>query len=360
MKIIDKYLVKQFLTMVLFGLLAISLLFVVIDLMENLDDFIDHNVSNGMIIKYYIVFIPEILRLITPVAVLLASLFTAGKMSNLNELTAMKASGISLYRFMIPFLITSFFISLISIYFGGFVVPDANKEKVFIEQNYMQKGIERTGSNVFFQDSRTRIVSIQYFNTSDNIAHKVSIQEFDAKDITQMISRMDAERMQYDTSAGIWIVRDGVQRFFRNNKETMNPFIEIKIDYLGFKPADVVKKQQKPVEMTLSELNELAADQLKTGNDPTRILIEYHSRYSFAFASLIVVFFGLPISGNKRKGGMAIQVLIILLVTFTYLFLMKIAEAFGKNGVVNPVLTAWSVNFLFLLGAIYNTYKNRK
>lgn len=362
MKIIDIYLVKQFLKTIFFGLIAISLLFVVIDLMENLDDFIDQNVANAMIVKYYIVFIPEILRLITPVAVLLSSLFTAGRMSNLNELTALKASGVSLYRFMAPFLITAFFISLFSVYFGGFVVPDANKEKVFIEQTYMKKGIVRTGSNVFFQDTRSRIVSIQYFSTSDNIALKVSIEEFDKDDLTQMTSRIDAERMQYDTTSGVWIVKNGVQRIFKNNREIMNPFQEIKIDYLGFKPADVISKQQKPVEMTLSELRELASEQLRTGNDPTRVLIEYHSRFSFAFASFIVVLFGLPISGNsnKRKGGMAIQVLISILVTFIYLFLMKIAEAFGKNGVLDPVLTAWSVNIIFLLGAIVNTIRSRK
>ena len=69
-------------------------------MMENLDDFIDQNVPYHYIIQYYLVFIPEIVRLMTPVAVLLASLFTAGKMSNLNELTAIKAGGVSLYRFM--------------------------------------------------------------------------------------------------------------------------------------------------------------------------------------------------------------------------------------------------------------------
>jgi lipopolysaccharide export system permease protein len=104
MKIIDRYLIKQFIQTILFGLLAFTLIFVVIDMMENLDDFIDQNVPSMMILQYYLVFMPEIIRLITPVAVLLASLFTAGKMSSLNEITAIKAGGISLYRFMAPLL----------------------------------------------------------------------------------------------------------------------------------------------------------------------------------------------------------------------------------------------------------------
>ena len=80
MKILDRYLIKQFLLTLLFGLIAFALIFVIIDLMEKLDDFIDQNVPYHYIIQYYLVFIPEIIRLMTPVAVLLSALFTAGKM----------------------------------------------------------------------------------------------------------------------------------------------------------------------------------------------------------------------------------------------------------------------------------------
>jgi lipopolysaccharide export system permease protein len=128
MKIIDKYLVKQFLQTVLFGLLAFALIFVVIDMMENLDDFIDQDVPYELILNYYLVFIPEIIRLMTPVAVLLAALFTAGKMSNLNELTALRAGGVSLYRFMTPFIITS-----IKVY--GFIRGYRFKEKTKVYMN---------------------------------------------------------------------------------------------------------------------------------------------------------------------------------------------------------------------------------
>ena len=93
LKILDRYLIRQFFQTILFGLLAFVFVFVIIDMMENLDDFIDQNVRGPIILQYYIVFIPEIIRLMLPVAVLLAALFTVGKLSNLNELTAMKSSG---------------------------------------------------------------------------------------------------------------------------------------------------------------------------------------------------------------------------------------------------------------------------
>jgi lipopolysaccharide export system permease protein len=178
MKIIDRYLVKQFVQIIFFGLIAFTVIFVVIDLMENLDDFIDQSVPAAIIFRYYLVFAPEIIRLITPVSVLFAALFVAGKSSSLSELTAIKASGVSMFRFMVPFLVTSFIVSMLSIYFAGYVVPMANKIKVNIELTYLKRGNNYAGANLFFQDSKSRIINISFFDNASNQAIKVSIQEF--------------------------------------------------------------------------------------------------------------------------------------------------------------------------------------
>ena len=354
MKILDRYLIKQFIQTILFGLIAFTLIFVVIDMMENLDDFIDQNVPSMMILQYYLVFMPEIIRLITPVAVLLASLFTAGKMSSLNEITAIKAGGISLYRFMAPFILVSFLISAISVYVGGYLVPLANKHKVFIEQTYMKKGIVYFGSNIFFQDTKSRIVTINYYDIANKQAHQVSIQEFNPVDKTRLLKRTDALRMRYDEQKNCWTLFNGTIREISDSSEVMEKFIEHEFYGLNFKPEDVMKKQRKPEEMTLAELSDFANEQKRTGNDPTSILIEYQSRIAYAFASVVVVFFGLPISANRRRGGLAIQFGINLLITFVYLVFMKVSQAFGKNGVLDPLITAWIANLVFLVAATYN------
>ncbi len=360
LKILDKYLIKQFLQIILFGLLTFSLLFVLIDLLENLDDFIDQDVPALIVMKYYLVFLPEILRLIIPVAVLLAALFTSGRMANLNEIIAIKSSGISLYRYMAPFAATALIISLLSVYFGGYIVPEANKEKIYIEQNYMKKGLVFIGSNIFFQDTKNRIVTINRYDVDDQQAYQISIQNFDPQQTTKMISRIDALRMEYDSTKKIWTLYSGTQRTFSDTSETYTKFTTYQISDLHFKPEDVIKKQRKPEEMTLTELKNFASEQLKTGNDPTQILIEYHSRIAFAFASFVVVLFGIPISTNKRRGGIALQFGINLGITFIYLVFAKVSQAFGKNGVMNPMLTAWFSNIIFLCAAIYNIYRVRK
>lgn len=358
-KILDRYLIKQFLQTVVFGLLAFTIIFVVIDAMENLDDFIDQSVPTIKILHYYFVFSPEIIRLMTPVAVLFAALFTAGKSANLSELTAIKACGVSLFRFMLPFIVTTFIISLISIYFGGYVVPMANKTKINIEQVYLKKNLTFAETNIYFQDTKTRIVSIGYFDSDKNRANNVSIQEFDPNDFTRMIKRIDAVFLEYNDSTKTWVAKNGVIRTFDGYGQNAFYFNKQPIQKLNFLPEDLTTKQRKTSEMNLSELKELINSQQRAGNDPTPTLIEYHSRFAFAATSLIVVLFGLPISTNKRKGGLAAQVGLNILVTFLYLVFMKISQAFGKNGSLDPVLTAWFANFIFLGAAIYNLYKAR-
>jgi lipopolysaccharide export system permease protein len=360
MKILDRYLIKQFVQTLLFAILAFALLFVVIDMMEKLGDILDQNVPTQIIIQYYIVFIPEIIRLMTPVALLLSSLFTAGKMANLNEMTAIKAGGVSLYRFMLPFIGTALLISIFSTYFGGYIVPMANKHRIFIEKNYMKKDAGYFGSNIFFQDSKTRIVSINYYELNSATANQVSIQDFNPNDKTKLLARTDAMRMTYDPKNEDWEMYQAVQRKFTDSSEAIQKYPLLEFKDLNFKPQDVIKKQRKLDEMTLSDLSNFADDQFRTGNDPTPTMIEYHSRIAFAFASIVVVLFGLPISTNRRRGGLSIQLGINLLITFLYLVFMKISQAFGKSGILHPMLTAWLANFIFLIAAIYNIRRAEK
>lgn len=360
MKILDKYLVKQFIQTVFFGIIAFTVLFLVIDLMENMDDFIDHDVPFEILLNYYLVFIPEIIKLMTPVSVLFGGLFTAGRLANQNELTAIKAGTISMTRFMVPFFVVSFFISLFAGYFGGFVVPQANKRKAEIETIYLKRGGGAYGSNIFFQDSKYSAVNIVYFDEAKSEAVRFSYQKFDSTDITVITQRIESERMIYDTSSNTWKAFNGRIRYFKDNREEVRYFTETELTGFTFLPKDISIKQQRLEIMTIPELSALIDDQINAGHDPGRVRIEYYSRFSFPATCLIVILFGLPLSANKRKAGLALQFGINILITFIYLGMSEITLAFGKNGALDPLLTAWFVNGVFVLASIVNLLRLRR
>ena len=169
-----------------------------------------------------------------------------------------------------------------------------------------------------------------------------------------MVSRIDAAKMIYDTTKDDWTAFNGIQRTFDSTGQSIKYFDKRVIKNLNFTPEELVKKQKKPEEMNLAELSDLINTQKLAGNDATGALIEYYSRFSFPMASIIVVLFGLTISANKRKGTVAAQVGFNILATFIYLVFMKVSEAFGKNGALDPLLTAWFANLLFLAAALIN------
>ena len=107
-------------------------------------------------------------------------------------------------------------------------------------------------------------------------------------------------------------------------------------------------------------LRDFISNQEDAGQDVARWLVDFYSKTSFPFASVIVVLFGVPFASQKRRGGVGVQLGISLLICFVYLIFMKVSQVFGYNGDINPFLTAWLANILFLAGAVVVMLKVRK
>jgi len=354
MKLLDRYIIRQFFVNAIFALFAVTIIFVVIDALEHLDDFIDKQATMTIIAQYYFYFIPEIIKLIMPVALLLASLFVTARLSTQYELTAMKSSGISLYRIMVPYVVVALLVSFASVYFNGWIVPSANKKKFNIERVYLRKDmIAQYSANLYFQDSPTRILSMGYFDDSRNTASRVSIQDFSDTDRTVLVGRVDAISMAWDTTARAWVLMQGTRRSFREGQEHLEEFTTSPAGHLHFDPDDLRKKQEKPDEMDYYTMKDFVKDQQRAGQDVARWQVDFYSKVSFPFASVIVVLFGVPFSSIRRRGGVGVQLGISLLICFIYLIFMKVSQVFGYNGDINPLLTAWLANIFFFAAAVY-------
>jgi len=365
MTILDRYIVKQFLTSFFFGLLAFLLIFLVIDMMEKLDDFIDAHVPANTVLEYYIAFTPEIIKLMTPVAMLLAALFVVGRLNGQNELPAMKSSGISLYRLLMPFTIVAVLVSLASVYVNGWVLPTANQKKLSIERIHLRQSLEATSrSNMFFHEGRTRIISVGFYDTQTKTAAHVSIEDFADSNLTVLTNRYDSFQMQWmkpdSASEEQWVMNRGARRVLSGLNQSLETFPMLPVGKLSLSPSDIEKKQRKPDEMNYEDLREFIKNQERAGQDVSRWLVDFHSKLSFPFASVIMVLFGVPFAANRPKTGAAVGFGICVAITFIYLAFMKTSQVFGYNGDLNPLLTAWLANIIFLAVGIINLIRVRK
>ena len=303
--------------------------------------------------------------LITPIAVLLSTLFTVGRMMNFNEIVAVKNAGVSLLRFMVPFLICGLVVTCISYYLNNWVVSEANKRKFSFERNYLGINKPVQGFNkLYFQDSKNRIVLIEQFNELEMVGNRISILMFNPDTLTILDKRVDAAKMKWENNT--WVLEKAVTRELKPSGESIQSYDTIPVEdiegikKLNISPEQIIKKQLKPDEMNYSEIKDFIENQRKNGQNVDRVLVDFYSKISFPFSSFIVIIFGISIStGSKRKKGLALQFGISILVSFLYLGFVKISQTFGYNGDLNPILTAWMANIVFIsIGGINLYFKN--
>jgi lipopolysaccharide export system permease protein len=368
MRKLDRYVSWQFVKTVLFAILAFSTIFILVDMIENLDDFIDQDVAPHIIGLYYVYFLPRIFSLMVPVAMLLAALFVVGKLSNNNEFTIIKCAGVSLYRFMLPLLGIGLVVSLLMLGFDGWLVPHINAARLDLEREYLKKHRELgTRYNMFFQESGNRILTLEYFDEENQSARRVKLQQFDAQDPTVMLGRLDAAHMEWKEDSAVWVMYDVVQRRFSTDstlpvqvRERVTDFDSLSLGRLVITPDIILRMQQKPEEMGLEDFRDYIGRQRRAGSDIARLLVDYHGKIAFPFASIIVVFFGVPFASVKRRSGLAVQFGISIFLLFIYMVSQKLSQIFGYNGNIHPLLAAWMPNLLFFLAGCVIMFRVQK
>ncbi|MEO6940265.1 MAG: LptF/LptG family permease [Candidatus Kapaibacterium sp.] len=356
MKLLDRYIIRQFLLSTSVSLVGFILIYVAIDMMEKLDKFLDKNVPALIVFEYYVNFTPQIIALILPIALLLGTLFAAGKMSTNNEIIAMRSAGMSLYRFMAPFVLVGFLLSGFAVYFNGWILPRANARVLEILREHVHENlISNSEFNLHLQESPTTIVVMQDFSLSQAKANRVSVQYFDKANTTHVLKRIDAQSMSWDSVRHAWKLIDATERRFVSDTlpEILRKLIgEEAFIKFTFTPTELREKQLQFDEMTNTELARRIDLAKRAGQDTAHDQVDYYSKYAMAFTSFIVILFGVPFASKKKRGGLSLEFSVAIFISFIFLTFTKISQTFGYSGLVSPVLTAWLANALFLTLAI--------
>ena len=170
MSILTRYVLKRFLGIALFTALASLLIFITVDLMENLDKFIDTQTSTPLIIRYYLLYAPQIFVLILPVILLLTVVFTLGGLSRRMEITAMKAGGVSPGRLMRLVGLWSLLASGLSFYMSETLVTDTAKERVEIYRTNVKRKPATLGEQsgrIFFQNDANSFLTLENYQVKE-------------------------------------------------------------------------------------------------------------------------------------------------------------------------------------------------
>lgn len=356
MKILDRYIFMQFARAFLFTSTAFVCLFILINMVENLDEFMDKKLGLVEIVRYYLLSAPSTVLVTSPVSALLSSILVAGRLSFSSELPAIRSAGVSMRQLLTPFLAGGILICMINTVNSWWIAPAAFTGKADFEHAYLNKktsGLHES-RNVHILEPGNRIVSIGTIDNTNSTVNTVSIEEFSGSHLS---SRTDAASMRYNTISGEWIMRNVSTRFFSGDDQQFR-FMNLSPVKLALSPQSLAELNLQPEGMNIISHYRYLADKQEAGfSGLERAIVKFHTKISAPFASLIIILIGVPLSAKKKRGGLASEIAITLFIGFLFIGLQKTIAITGYQGLINPMLAAWLPNILFL-GIGYVIYKN--
>ncbi len=357
-RLLDRYVMGQFLRTLGLTLLALTAVFVLVHLMDHIDVYLDHNARWSDVGRFYLYETPYNLGITLPMAILVATILSIGEMGKHGELTALKASGVSLYRMAAPILVCGLVASVVSLTLGETVVPRLNeKGNDVYEEDVLggTKEFENYRGNFVYQDrdGLTYIVRSLFVEDSLGSAEQVEIQR---KLDDGTFLRVNAPNMVWEEASGTWVLRDGEIRVFpQGGDEQMYRFALLRARALDDSPAELLAEEKDPEEMGYADLKRYIADRERLGVETRAQQVDLQMKLAYPFASLIVVLFGVAIVGSAAHAGRGSGTVgfgVALFLTILFWGFLRVGQGIGYGGGLSPVLAAWLSNAVFGLGAL--------
>jgi lipopolysaccharide export system permease protein len=348
-RIHDRYLLSRFIKFFLYAVFAFVVIFITVNVFEEIDNFIDHDATVVNIARYYVYSIPFVLTYVVPVSLLLGTVFAMGVLARRNELTALIASGVSLTRVATPIFAFALLVSLLFVFFNDLVVSQANRKRADIMRHDIE-GREREDpdakSNFRYLGAEGFVFLAQTYSHENQALYDVVVQQFDGNTLER---RIDAKNAKWNGSR--WVFHTGFERVF-DGSERVEAFDTLTVPELTETPADFAQEEIDEENMTFAELQHYIERVQRSGGEVEKYLVDLYFKLSFPFAGSIFVLIGVALASGKRKPSVATGFGLTLVVAFVYYAFLRVGQTLGHNGVLPPVLAAQLGNIVFLIVGI--------
>jgi len=359
MKKLDRYILTIFFQSLLIVIVSLTVTIIVINMVEELRDFFDHDVPFLQILEYYLYFGGWVIKTFLPMFVLLAMLFAVALMARRNEILAMKAGGRSLYRITLPLFVMALIISAVHFYYNEYIFPPANRKKVEMKEFIIEARSRKShqmARNIYRQIRPGYFYTVGQFNVAQRSGTSFRLYFSQENQLSRLVV---ADKVIYEDF--VFKAIRGEDRTFENGVSvSFVSFDTLNLPDIKDKPEDFARKVGGPEDMGLSDLSAYIALMKRTGAPYLREIINLKSKFSFPLSSAIIVLICVPIAANPRKGGIAISFAIGALISLVYFVLFKVSMATAYSGKIPIEVGVWGVNALFLVVGIALMLRARK
>jgi len=354
MKLLDRYILRQFLSTYVFVVFLLLAVITVIDLTEKTDKYAKANLTAIQILGYYRDFLPWIAGLITPITVFIATVYVTARLAGRTEIIAMLSSGVSFRRLLLPYFIGALLIAGISFWLNGWIIPNSNKSRLAFELEYIKTKVSSNFRNIHMQVAPNTFLYIQGYNSQADRGHNFTLEKFSKR---KLIEKLSAERIEWDTTKLKWTLNNWtivkVNEIFEPSDSTTN---EVQITTQGttldtaliIHPREFESDYRKFDGLTITELTDYVKTLRARGAAGIEVYeVEKYTRFASPFSIFILTFMGVIVSSRKSRGGTGFQIALGFALSFIFILFFMMFRSFAEAGTLPPQISVWIPAIIF-------------
>lgn len=354
-RILDEYIVREFGGVFLLVMTGFVLLLIVFTFFDLLGDILRNHIELGIVGEYLLNLTPSLLYQIAPLAVLIAVLVTFGLLNRNSEIIAMKATGISLYRLVVPIVIIAACLAVSLFLFDEYYLPQTNRRQEALRnvikgrppQTYLQPGQKWMFGPKPPPGGPGSIFYYEFFDPDGNEFANLSVFEFEPATF-QLTRRIFAKRVAWDGEKGAWIFENGWVRDIQGaNVTAYRTFLETSFPEINARPDYFKKEDLESQEMNFGQLDRYIRDLRQSGFDTKRLSVALWQKLSYPLVAVVMAVLAIPFALSMGRRGSITGIAVAIGVALAY---RVIDSLFGAMGFVNYLpapIAAWSADLLF-------------
>jgi LPS export ABC transporter permease LptG/LPS export ABC transporter permease LptF len=358
-RLLDAYVVREFFGMFLLVLASFVMLMLVFTFFELVGDILRNHISLATVGDYLFNLAPSMVYAITPLAVLIAALVTFGVLNRNSEIVAMKATGISLYRLVIPIVSISAILAICLFLFDDYYLPSANRRQEALRSTIKgrppQTFLHPEEKWMFGQShpgQQGHIFYYQFFDADDDAFVNLSIFEFNPSTFA-LSRRIFASRAVWDERTETWRFDNGWVRNFDGNNPEYSEFKSTSFAEIHEDPGYFKKENLQSQEMNFRQLDGYIRDLRQSGFDTMRLRVALWHKLAYPLIAIVMSVLAIPFALSMGRRGSLTGIAVAITVALAYWVVDGLFSAMGNVNYLPAALAAWSPDVLFGLTGGY-------
>lgn len=344
MRILDKYITKDYLKLYLIFTLFFISIFLITDFFTSISN-LKKEAAASYVIQFYLLQIPYLFTLLSPLSAIISTLFLITHLGGTYQIQAAQIGGIPVKRVVLPLFTIGLIISFSILFLNETLIFRANQRAQELkEENFLGPPKKEVQKNIFIQVPPYYLFYIRSFNPQKGEMENILIYKESPPN-----SIIIAKKGKW--VEGEWIFYQGIE-YLLNEEIESTSFYEKKLP-IDKGPAYFSRKYFPPDKMSIAELRKYIDEYEKSGFKTLDLETELNYKLSYPFTNFILILLGIPIGLILKKGGRGTSLALGLIISFGYYEAIAFFTTLGKGGFISPFLATWIPSLIFLTGGIY-------